>query len=203
MKRMPLRRIVVPRLRRCGARAPWTSASGVTLLELVMVITIIAILAVIGVPSYKYIGTSYRISSEANGLLGDLQFARAEAIKEGQTVTVCISTDGATCAAAPGGWQSGWIVFSDVADNQTFQTATQPPDTLLRVQPQFTGTDTFEGGVNAVTFSREGFALGLPNGGATLTLHDSTANPQWTRCLELNVIGIMSIQTNSMQASCV
>ncbi len=172
-----------------------------TLVELLTVISIVAILLAIGVPSYRSISTSYRTSSEVNGLLGDLQYARAEAIKEGQTVTVCVSTNGASCAAAGSGWQSGWIVFSDVSDNQTVAGT----DVILRVQATFTANDTFEAtaGMSSVTFSGEGFALGLPNGGATITLHDPTANTVWTRCLELNVIGIMSIQTNTSEPSCV
>jgi type IV fimbrial biogenesis protein FimT len=205
MKRLPLNRArVPPRLLRAGpkpsGRMRLSAAPGVTLIELLAVIAIVAILLTIGIPSYQYISTSYRISSEANGLLGDLQFARGEAIKEGQTVTACISTNGSTCAAAPNGWHQGWIVFSDVGDNQT---ATTTGDTVLRVQSAFTGTDTFEGGVNSVTFSRDGFALGLPNGGVTLTLHNSTSNSAWTRCLELNVAGIMSIYTHITQAGCV
>ena len=55
---------------------------GFSLTELVMVMAIVAILLAIGVPSYRYIGNSYRMSSEVNGLLGDLMLARAEAIKD-------------------------------------------------------------------------------------------------------------------------
>jgi len=44
---------------------------GFTLTELLAVVTIVAILLSIGVPSYRYIGTSYRMSSEVNALLGD------------------------------------------------------------------------------------------------------------------------------------
>ncbi|HTX24261.1 MAG TPA: GspH/FimT family pseudopilin [Steroidobacteraceae bacterium] len=198
MKRMPIGQTLVTRVSRPPTRTPRARMSGVTLVELLAVIAIVAILLSIGVPSYQYITTSYRISSEANGLLGDLQFARVEAIKEGQTVTACVSSDGAHCAGADG-WQAGWIVFSDVSDNQTVGAA----DTILRVQSAFTSTDTFDGTVTAVTFSRDGFALGLgTSGGATITLHNSTSNPNWTRCLELNVAGIMSIYTHTTQATC-
>lgn len=194
------RRRLPPRASRRAERATPMNVTGVTLIELITVIAIVAILMTIGVPSFKYIGNSYRIAGEANGLLGDLQFARAEAIKEGQTVTVCISADGATCSASADTWQTGWIVFSDVMDDQTVD----PGDTVLRVQPAFTSTDTFESGsgLNAVTFSREGFALQLPNGGTTLTLHDATADPVWTRCLDITVIGMMTVYTHTTQAAC-
>ncbi len=202
MDRAPLScRCLSPRARRRAERTTSRNVTGVTLVELIAVIAIVAIMVTIGIPSYKYIDNSYRISGEANGLLGDLQFARAEAIKEGQTVTACVSNDQTACTGGTD-WQDGWIVFSDVNDDQTVDAG----DTVLRVQLPFTSTDTFEPSADidlgTVTFSREGFALGLPNGGATLTLHDATANPIWTRCLDIAVIGMMSIQTHTTEASC-
>ena len=70
---------------------------GFTLTELIVVSAIVAILLGIAIPSYRYISTSYRMSAEVNGLLGDLQFARSEALKEGNGVTACVSNDGASC----------------------------------------------------------------------------------------------------------
>jgi len=67
---------------------------------LLVVITIVAILMGLGVPSFKYVTVSNRMSAEVNGLLGDMQLARAEAIKEGSSVTVCSSTDGANCSGS-------------------------------------------------------------------------------------------------------
>src|SRR3984893_16700788 len=95
--------------------AGMNTQTGFTLTELMVVITIVAILMGIGVPSFKYVTTANRVSSEVNGLLGDLQFARSEAIKEGQTVSACASADGATCSGAPpppAVGKGGWIVFS-------------------------------------------------------------------------------------------
>ena len=69
---------------------------GVTLFEILVVMGIVAMLMAIGIPSYKYVTNANRISAEINGLLGDLQYARSEAIKEGQTVSVCVSSGQAT-----------------------------------------------------------------------------------------------------------
>lgn len=180
--------------------APRRHVTGVTLIELMAVIAIAAILMAIGVPSFKYIQNTSRVDGESNGLLGDLEFARAEAIKEGQTVSVCISADGANCENGATAWQSGWIVFSDVNDDQTVDAG----DTILRVETPFTSTDTFESaaGLSAVTFSREGFALGLPNGGDSIVLHDATDNSVWTRCLDMNVIGLISVTDPAETPGC-
>jgi type IV fimbrial biogenesis protein FimT len=173
--------------------------AGFSITELLVVMAIVAILLGIGVPSYRYITNSYRMSSEVNGLLGDLQFARGEAIKEGQTVTACVSRDGATCDAGSTTWQEGWIVFQDPNSNQTVD----PGEAVLRVQSAFTSTDTFiaDTGINSVTFNREGFATGagglLP---ATVALHEQTASAAWTRCLYITLMGLMSTETPSMPA---
>jgi type IV fimbrial biogenesis protein FimT len=170
--------------------------SGFTLVEILIAVTLVAILLTIGIPSFRFVTNSNRIASEINGLLGDMQFARSEAVKEGLPVTVCVSTDGANCAtgATATAWQSGWIVFSDVNGNAAVDL---PADVTLRVQTPFSGTDTFlaSNNVNAVTFNREGYANGIANG-TLITLKDSTSNINWTRCLSITLVGMMASQTH-------
>jgi type IV fimbrial biogenesis protein FimT len=175
---------------------------GFTLVELLVVVAIVAILLSIGVPSYRYITNSYRMSSEVNGLLGDLMYARSEAIKEGQFVTVCVTVNGKTCSGNTS-WDRGWLIFSNPNNGP------QPPGPILRTQQPFTGTapDSFtaDNGVSAVTYNREGFATtaaGFIN--ATITLHDSTANPAWSRCLEITPQGMLTTETpaNSPSGMC-
>lgn len=156
----------------------------------------------IGVPSYRYVTTSNRMATEADALLGDLQYARSEAIREGQQVTVCVSKDGATCdtSAINPAWQEGWITFSDPNTVQAVDTN----DPLLRVQKGFSGTgDTFvsTNGIYAIAFSREGFAQ-LNGNSTTITLHDSTSSTNYTRCLDVSQTGMMSVQNNSTDTTC-
>src|SRR5262249_30166420 len=172
--------------------------AGFPLMELLVVVAIVAILLGIGVPSYRYITNSYRMSSEVNGLLGDLQFARAEAIKEGQTITACVSRDGATCDLGSTTWQEGWIVFQNPNNDQTVD----PGEAVLRVQNAFSGTDTFvaDTGVSSVTFNREGFAMAAGNLPATVILHEQTTNVAWTRCLYITSIGLVATETHASLA---
>jgi type IV fimbrial biogenesis protein FimT len=176
MSDTPSRKYAAHKVRRYAIR-------GVTLFEMVVVIGIVGILMAIAIPSYQYVTNSNRISAEINGLLGDLQFARSEAIKEGQTVSICVSTNGATCAAGNNVWNNGWIVLSP-----SFATP-------LRAQSAFSGTDTLTANntISAIAFNREGFAAGLPNG-AMLTLHAATPATGSTRCLSVTLIGLMTIQ---------
>jgi type IV fimbrial biogenesis protein FimT len=160
-------------------------ARGFTLLELLITMSIATILLTIAVPSFRYVTNSNRIAGEVNALLGDLQFARAEAIKEGRTVTVCVSTDGQSCTNSTA-WQSGWIVFSDPTDVGVVD----PGETILRWQKTFSSSDTFLASQNvaAITFNREGYAIGIANG-TLIELHDSTNTTAWTRCMNVNLSG--------------
>jgi type IV fimbrial biogenesis protein FimT len=164
---------------------------GFTLTEMLVVMAVVAIMLSIGVPSYKYISNSYRMAGEVNGLLGDAMFARSEAIKEGQQVVLCTSSNRTSCAGVDT-WQVGWIVCVDLNNNGTCD-AGEP---VLRAQQTFVNTDTFVSDAlshaTTVIFNREGFAVGFP-AQAILTLHDATANTAWTRCLEIQTVGIMTV----------
>jgi type IV fimbrial biogenesis protein FimT len=166
-------------------------ACGFTLVELLVVIVIVSILMAIGVPSYRSVTNSNRITAEANGLLGDLQLARAEAIKQGQTVVVCASTTGAQCSNS-NNWRTGWILFADTNASGTVDGA----ETIVRVQRAFSGTDTFvaTNAVSAVTFNREGIAVGVA-AGTVIKLHDATNNTRFTRCVSIAMAGMSDVKT--------
>lgn len=172
-----------------------------------VVILIVSILMAMAVPSYRYITYSNRVSTEANALLGDLQYARSEAVKEGQTVTVCpASSDLTKCVSNSTSWQNGWIVFSDPNSNQTLDSG----ETILRVRAAFNSSpqDTFvsDNSASFVSFNREGFATNFPattTGYITFTLHTSPLSNQWTRCLQVFSTGMMNTEkTSDTQGNC-
>jgi type IV fimbrial biogenesis protein FimT len=174
-----------------------TAQTGFTLMELLMTIAIAAIVATIAIPSFRYVTNSNRIAAEVNGLLGDLQFARAEAIKEGQPVTVCMSKGGTTCDTTGNAWNSGWIVYSNptgTGSNTTLPAA----GSILRIQSTFTSTDTFLAApaFSAITYNREGYAIGVGNG-TLISLHDSTDTTAWTRCLAVSMNGMTQTATHN------
>ena len=112
-------------------------SAGFTLLELITVMGVVAILATIGVPSFKYVTSSSRVSSEVNALLRDLQYARSEAIRQGLQISVCVSSNGTSCTGGTA-WQQGWLVFTDSGT----QGIIDGTDAVLRMQNPFNGTDT-------------------------------------------------------------
>ena len=167
---------------------------GFTLVELMVTISILVILTAIALPSFRSLIQSNRAKTETADFLSYLQTARVEAIREGQTVTLCGSTNGTSCNATTDYWETGWILFSDPNANQTVDAG----ETVLKIGQPFSSTDTLRSNASlkGVTFNREGFAQGL-TGTVTFTLHTSPLNAKATRCILINVVGRAQVQTAS------
>jgi type IV fimbrial biogenesis protein FimT len=176
--------------------------NGFTMTELMVVVAIVAILLAIGVPSFRYVTNANRMTAEVNGLLGDLMFARGEAIKQGLPVVVCPSADNQTCANVTT-WESGWIICVDANANGTCDVG----ESVLRVQRSFASNNDqlrpdATSNATAIAFGREGFASGL-GAGATFTLHSTPSNSVWTRCLQITAIGMLTATNHVSDATCI
>ena len=170
-----------------------TKVIGVTSMELLTVMAMIAILSGIAVPSFISLIQSNRVAGEVNALSGDIQFARSEAIKEGLPVSLCVSVNGSSCLNI-NTWNKGWIVFSDPNGNQVLE----PGELILKKQIPWTNTDTFtaDNNISALSYNRDGFAFNLP-GTVIWTLHTQPFNASASRCLVVNIAGRQQVQTPS------
>lgn len=122
-------------------------ASGFTLIEMLVTLTIVAILAGLAAPSLKDAVLGYRLSSYADSLVASAQLARSEAIKRNTVVQLCVSASGTSCASS-GGWEQGWIVLA--GSSVLLRQQVLPPDLkviqtagerTLNFQPAVVGTD--------------------------------------------------------------
>jgi len=109
-------------------------------------LAVAATLIVVGVPSFNAFIRSNRTTAHTNDLAAALSLARSEAIHRGTAVTVCSSTDGASCSAS-NDWTTGWIAV-DAGGN------------LLRAWPRRSG------GANVVTGNTDRVQF-LPRGNAS------------------------------------
>ena len=83
---------------------------GMTLVELVVGLSIAGILIAIAAPNLRESIQNNRMVTQINDLHTALSLARAEAVKRRNNVSVCKSSDGASCS---GNWKDGWIIFVD------------------------------------------------------------------------------------------
>jgi len=84
--------------------------AGMTLVELLTTLAVVAVLATVAAPSFHTFQLNARRSTAVNGFLHTLFFARSEAIKRSQIVSVCHSSDAKRCEPGPD-WSAGWIAF--------------------------------------------------------------------------------------------
>lgn len=80
---------------------------GFTLVELVVTLAILGIILTIAIPNFQSMLASNRMASQANDVITAMSLARSEAVKRAAQVTVCASSDGATCGT---NWAQGWVV---------------------------------------------------------------------------------------------
>lgn len=89
------------------------SLSGFTVLELMIALAIGAIIITLAVPSFKASLDNQRMTNATNELVMSLNLAKSEAIKRVSYVTICKSSDSASCTGATTSWDDGWIVFAN------------------------------------------------------------------------------------------
>jgi type IV fimbrial biogenesis protein FimT len=141
---------------------------GLTLIELMITLSIIAILVSLAGPPYRQFIQNNRLSGFASEMQRALWLARAEAMTRARRVTVCRSTDGSACSTAAGTWTQGWMVFVD-ADSDGVRDADEQ---ILLVQQPLLGISSANGSTNLasyVSYTGTGYAAllnGSPQSGS-------------------------------------
>ncbi|WP_132976019.1 GspH/FimT family pseudopilin [Thiobaca trueperi] len=166
---------------------PWQAQhmAGVTLVELVITLSIAAILMTIAVPSFQDLMRTNRTATQVNEFLTALNLARSEAVKRGASVSVCSSTNSTACRTAnTTNWADGWILYV---------TGSSPLE-ILRVWPALSGTATFTASTGQVTFRGTGQAAAA----ITFTYTPTGCSGDQRRTIAVSAVG----RATSSKATC-
>lgn len=88
-----------------------THISGVTLIELCVALTVVAVLTTLAAPGFRTALRTSAMRSAAYDLMGDLQQTRGLAILEGRSAVLCVA-GAAGCGTSPA---AGWLAFVELA----------------------------------------------------------------------------------------
>jgi len=150
-------------------RAP-KHVAAFTLIELMVTLAIVAILAMIAVPSFQTFFVSSRAQTQTANLIEALNYARSEAVRRAVNVEL-VANSGSN-------WHSGWVV-------RVSGTATD-----LRVQPAFTGDATMTSTPSSIIFNNLGQLSGVSAGNSvTVRYCFASGNDNQERFVIINHVG--------------
>ncbi len=139
-----------------------TKNQGFSILELLVALSIAAILLVLASPSFSSLIANTRISTSANNFVSSLQIAKIESVARATTITLCVrNPDGDGCLMpAPSNWQPGWIIFED-KDSDKFVDA---GESVLHISEPLASKLTLKATpsiTNAITYNSSGMLEGI------------------------------------------
>lgn len=143
--------------------------SGFTLIELIVTISVAAILLAIAIPNFRVFVQNSRISTQTNDLISDISFARSEAIKSGAVSSLCTSTNGASCNGG-GNWSAGHLIWTDTNNNNILDA-----DEIRRFREQPSGGNSLyiSAAIDPLSFTNRG----APSSGSlTFSVCDNRGN---------------------------
>ena len=163
-----------------------TGQRGLTLIELMATLVVVAILATVGVPSFQNLMKDNRRTTQINELVSAMNLARSEATKGNGAVAFCPSTDGATCGG--GTFDAGWIVFINLDGDSP--PAVDGGERILRTHSGTTGSGTSLRATGGFTTGMNFLASGRPDTFGDITYCDDRGAGQ-ARNVMLNLVGVV------------
>lgn len=136
---------------------PTSTQRGVTMMELMITLAIVAILAALAAPSFSNFVADVRQSSVMGELASDLHLARSESIKRNALVKVCPLAAGNTCGGGSD-WGVGWLICYVNALGECDLTNTTADPNPIKVHGALNGPVALDGPIAAVLFRPIGTA---------------------------------------------
>jgi len=153
-----------------------SNRNGFTLIELMVTIAVAGILLGIAVPSFVNMVRDNQDIANTNQLSGVFRWARTEAIKQGNTLSLCSSTNQTTCrGSSKTNWADGWIIFIDQDGDGVFDSdgdailCEAGEDCLLRSNGSVSNATLVANQSNPLSFSSKGLPEPEPSPAYRLT----------------------------------
>lgn len=142
--------------------------AGFTLIELLVTLVVLGLLTRLAVPSFAQAMLTSRLASYSNSFIGSAQYARSEALKRNVALTMCASSDGATCTSGAT-WAQGWIITCPAtASTDTMCNAGGGATLVLRKQPALASDYHFSGGTGSYSINFPASGIGATQVSLTL-----------------------------------
>ena len=150
------------------------NANGFTLVEMLVTVTIVGVLLAIAVPSFRQITINQGIRTASFDLFSALEYARSEAIKRSNVVSV--KPDSA--------WSTGWKVVD--SSNNMLRSWTATSTVSISTTPT---------SLAAITFTKDGH---LTTSAPKLQIDPTTTmSGVDSRCISVDLIGRPKTQTGA------
>lgn len=151
---------------------------GYTLVEVLICITILALLFAFAVPSFKKMITQNRIVAEINEVSAIIQFARHQAIDEHTVTLLCPTVDFLACSRD---WNLPKMVFADI----NFNRLRDGDERILAGTSAISSHNYLTGPAGQIRFSE----AGVVNSPATLTLCHRDNEREYARAVTISLQG--------------
>ncbi len=156
-------------------------AAGFSLLEMMAVVSILAILTAIAIPGFGYLAASTKVKGASTELYLAMIRARSEAVKRNRAVAV-VATSG-----DEDNWAAGWRVIAD-GNNDGDYGDTPDPDRIVYEQGPLQRV-TITMAEDNVVFRPNGRISGATAPEFSVTAEDQDRKVDLMRCLQTDLTG--------------
>lgn len=180
--------------------------TGFTLIELMVTVSIAAILLLVAVPSLTAFRRNAELTSVANKVISSINAARGEAMKRGMSALVVPLNNGAS-------WNAGWVAFVDKTASLAYASTNEGTISIQQPVPNgisVIGNGTATGSTPYIMFDASGFSRRKDGGFGALALQiqrtDIAASdqPEQTRYVIVGSTGRVRVckPNSSSDATC-
>ena len=167
---------------------------GFTLIELMVTLTMAAVLMLLAVPSMQKLLANQQLSGSASELMTTAMQARSAALKFNQRVIV-------QPTESDGDWTKGWRIYVDVDRDSSFGNSTDTLVVTMEAMPDGLVVAKVTGPNNFFGYEGSGFLAPI-NGSANSTWKISSTKTDRVRCLIVERSGRARLQDPFPATTC-